>query len=342
MGITMLERDIQGQPESFREHADKICAIRERVTQYIQDTPIIFTGIATSLYALQGAYSHVAYKKRCDVELINTGDLLDYGHPQTRDDRPLVILSRSGESAEIIRLIRLISKERVVIGITEGANSPLAERSTVLLDFDAREMDFPNTSSFTLSQLYALAIVHALNASPDMEMRNLLSELNDLGEMIVNSNDGDEIGSMVAEAQGVILEGQGYLTGVVHQYALDFHETRTMCIPVVGGIMRHGPIELTRQRGVVTLMLFPDDGIAGRKISLAEELSSQGHQVAVVTNSNMPISEKVSVMRLPRCSKELNGLVFTLGMQQVYRSYVRQKGLTDLTPDLVGKVTRRE
>src|SRR5699024_7548283 len=79
--------------------------------------------------------------------------------------RPLFILSRSGQSVEIIRLLKSINKKRIVVGITEDSTSALAKRADYLFDFQANEKAFSNTISFSLSIGYAYASAIGLKAN---------------------------------------------------------------------------------------------------------------------------------------------------------------------------------
>ena len=212
-----------------------------------------------------------------------------------------------------------------------------------MLDFQAGEQAFPNTASFTISQLYALAIVVGLGYRTSASLDELLRQLCHLSESVLSMEEqADEIGKMIAESSGIIIEGQGYLTGVVEQYAQDYHETQTFGIPVVGGVMRHGAIELTEKESVMTLLLIPDDYTADRKFALAEELWKNGKKVAVLTDKNHMDGSKIPMLRLPESPIEISSVLFTLGMQQIFAGFVKAKGLMDLQPSLVGKVTRRE
>lgn len=347
MGIDQFYRDIYKQAAQFTEHKQKILSIPESVASAAGGRPVVMTGISTSLSALKEPLLLLNQQGIRNAELVNTGDLLDYGYPQEKDDRPLIILSRSGESAETLRLLSVIQPDRKVIGITEGMNSALAGRADVLLDFQAAEEAFPNTSSFTLSQLYGLAVAFGLGYQGKIPLEVLVDKAVEAAEQVKQeTNMAEVIGAMLAEAEGVLLEGQGGLTGIVEQYSLDFHETRTLAVPVLGGAMRHGVIELTERSGVAVLLLIPDDCCAKKKWGLARELFREGKKVAVLTNQEGCLErengEKIPVLQLPPCPKELLGLNFTLGMQQVYGSYARHKGLRSLQPALVGKVTRRE
>lgn len=334
--------DFMGQPFLFGEHRSLILAIPQQVRDVLSEIPVL-TGIATSLSAWRGAYALFCMQTRKPPVLINTCDLLDYCYPQALDTRPLFVMSRSGDSAEIVRLMETVSENRTVIGITEGETSALAGRSDLTLLYHAQERAFPNTASFTLSQIYALAVMAGAGCQMSASMEELLQMLEEESEKFCRTAEVDETyGRLLAGAKAVLVEGQGFLTGVAEQYALDFQETRTAGIPVFGGIMRHGVIELTENEDVVTVLLIPDDSAAARKFGLAKELCDGKKKVIVVTDAAVPGDCEAHVLRIPSVPLELKSIFFTLGMQKLYGSYIDQKENIRMQPALVGKVTRRE
>lgn len=334
-------QDCEAQAKLFAQHRSKAEQIPELVRRTAGSRDVVLTGIATSLSAWKSVHCLLGTQMPAPPVLLNTSDLLDYSFPAAEDERPLFVLSRSGNSAEIARLMKEISASRKVIAMTEGCDSVLAKRATELLDFSADERAFPNTSSFTLSQLYALCAAIGLGYQPSRTLTELLDVLSAESETFCAADMPNLPGSLLADAQAVLVEGQGYLTGVAEQYALDFHETRTPGIAVVGGIMRHGVVELTERSGVVTVMLIPDDRAAGRKLKLARELDDAGKPVIVVTDTDAAAFGR-GFLRVPNVPVELKSIFFTLGMQKLYGSYIESGRISSIAPALVGKVTRME
>ena len=338
----LLVKDILEQPQAFYSHMQRLLDIPKRIANVLPPVPsVIFTGIATSLSAIHGNLCLMESQGLLNSVMINTSDLLDYRYSQKHDTRPLIIVSRSGESAEILRLLDTISLDRIVVGITETPDSPLGHRANLILDFQARELAFPNTLSFTLSQLYVLGVCCGLGYLPSKPLEALIQELCDSFNTIFCKQDNG-IGHMAAQANGILLEGQGTLDGIVSQYALDFHETRTLAIPVSGGTMRHGVMELTTREDIFTILLIPCDQNSKRKFNLAQELWALHHNTAIITNDPACNESYIPTLLLPKCSRELTPLLFTAGMQLIYLSYVNEKGLSTLSPSLIGKVTRKE
>ncbi len=335
--------DLEQQVVKYDIHRSEFCSTDDKISKLNIKNPPIFTGIATSLSAWRSAHYLISMQIKDAPILVNTCDLLDYFYPQDIDDRALFIMSRSGESAEIERLLNTISKERIVVGITEGHDSMLATKANAVLTYKADEQAFPNTISFTISQIYALATVISLGYKPTKSLDVLLQELSLAGKELDSKVSVDKrIGKLLAKAGAIIVEGQGLMTGVVEQYGLDFHETRAAGIPVVGGIMRHGVIELTELEDVVTVMLVPDDDIRQRKFRLAQELFNAGKSVVVLTDSEDCVNYDFLKVQIPCVSEEFKSVLFSMGMQKIYSSYIEAKGLSSLKPALVGKVTREE
>ena len=339
----ILYRDILAQKQAFLAHADFISVIPDKVAPLVDGRPTVFCGIATSLSSLYSAHCLLAMQRLSSHTLINVCDLLDYSAILTDSQTPLVLVSRSGESAEILRLLEGWPSGRTLIAVTEGESNPLAKRSSLLLSFDAGEQAFQNTLSFTLSQLYALGVIGGLGFPLSHSLKDLVTQAAQaVDEVQKQMEAADAIGHIAASSAGILIEGQGRLTGVVEQYALDFQEIRALAIPVTGGIMRHGVIELTERGDVLTLFLIPNDMTARRKLRLAEELHLAGRPVAVLTNQSSSPIKGIPTLVLPHSHPEIESVIFTLGMQLVHMSYAHHKGLKALSPVLVGKVTRKE
>lgn len=338
-----FHEDVLNQPILFSSHRESVMQIPEQVRSLVNGKDAVLTGIATSLSSWKSPNALHAKQSTNIPVLLNTGDLLDCFYPQSEDSRPLIVMSRSGDSAEIARLMDTVSSERILVGITEGIDSALAKRSNLLLSYAANEKAFPNTCSFTLSQLYALACEIGLGYEPTMPLDELIDVLIEKSKIFcAEDKELKKIGACVAEAATVLIDGQGLLTGLAEQYALDFSETRKTTIAVVGGIMRHGIVELTEKKDVVTILLIPEGPIAERKLKLAHELQKAGKTVIVVTDIADPQLPEDLTIQVPAVPEELKSIFFTFGMQKIYGSYIEKAVAGVLKPELVGKVTRME
>lgn len=343
MSIKDLLNDICEQPIVLRNHLENIESIIDTTRNLGIRDEFIFTGIATSYYAWHAADLFLRKKGKLKGQLINTPDLLDYDYPLHKDIRPLFVLSRSGESAEIVRLVKTISQERLLIAITENSHSPLAKRANYLYKFTANEKTYPNTISFTLSLAYAFAVAIGLGYKFSLKPKDWVSQTADaLETMLAEWEKAEDIAELLSEHSSLLIDAQGHLTGITNQACLDFQEIRLPAIPVTGGIFRHGTIELTARRDVAVLVFVPNDKTARRKLDLIYELYDQKTLVAAVVTGSIHINRPVPVIRVLETTDEIQPFLYALAMQQIYAKTALSRGLDFVQPLLVDKVTRKE
>jgi len=343
MSLEALLSDIREQPEVLGKHASLIEQVIEIVKKIDRSNGYVLTGIATSYFSLQPVGTMLRKIGKFNGQLTNTADLLDYDYPISKDRRPLFVVSRSGESAEIIRLVQTISPEREVVAITENAASPLAQRANYMCQFYAREQAFTNTKSFTLSLAYALGLAIGLGYDFPLKTREWVGMLVDaLNETMNRWSHAERVASTLVGKQVILIEAQGHLTGIANQAALDFQELRIPSIPVTGGIFRHGSIELTARNDASTLVLVPGDETAWRKVRLIRELHANNSSVAAVVSENIRLPESIPAIYVPDLIAELQPVVYAFAMHMIYSSYINLKGLQQIKPSLVDKVTRKE
>lgn len=344
MSLEALVEDIKEQPISLSNHAEMIERVIGTVKKIDLSCGYVFTGIATSFYAMQAMEMWLRNIGKFNGALVNTTDLLDYDYPLAKDMRPLFIMSRSGESAEIVRLVKSVSPDRIVIGITENAASPLAQRANYLCQFHANEEAFTNTKSFTLSLAYALAIGIGLGYEFPIKTSAWVGEaVSALNEAMKQWDRAERIAAMLLNKETILIEAQGYLTGVANQASLDYQEIQVPSIPVTGGTLRHGTIELLAREDVALLVLAPMDGTLKRKVELLQDIHVRNRNVAaVISMEAQQIPSDLPTVLLPGIRKELQPLVYAFVVHMIYSSYARLKGMKTVQPTLVDKVTRKE
>ncbi|NLG69746.1 MAG: SIS domain-containing protein [Firmicutes bacterium] len=341
-----LWQDIIDQPRAIRAHTTEL----GRASRLVQEVgakaavPPVFTGMATSLYAWRAAEWAIQRRGLPGPWVVDTAELLDYGPPVNRDPRPLFVISRSGESAEVTRLVQALDGRRLVVAITETPDSLLARRAQYVLAFRADERAFQNTKSFILSLAYALACAQGLGADLGDPPSVWAEEAAVAVERLVQTGvDTDAVSATLASCTAVLVVGRGRMSGVVQQVALDLQESLHMAaIPVTGGLFRHGPVELTTRRDVGTLLFIPDDEAAPLGLGILEELRGRSAPVAALVAETIPVEPGVPVVRVPRVRSALHPMVFAVAMQLLNLQLLQLRGADCATPRLVEKVTRRE
>jgi glutamine---fructose-6-phosphate transaminase (isomerizing) len=148
---------IRGAAAALGHQADAIRAIaRDR-----PDGRIVLTGMGSSLAA---GHALVATLGRAGipVDLVNAAELLHFGLPTLDARTTLVVVSQSGRSVEVVRILDALpggaGGRPFVVGITNGLANPLSDAADVALDIAVGDELGPATMTFaaTLVALDAL------------------------------------------------------------------------------------------------------------------------------------------------------------------------------------------
>lgn len=128
-------QDLLGQPEALEntlpvlEVTDKLRRLTPMEGKYHR---VVLTGMGASLNALQPLYLSLL---ACGTSalLVETSELIHF-LPRLLDESTLVVaVSQSGKSAETVKLLDLPGRKSPVVGVTNGADSPLAMRADASL-----------------------------------------------------------------------------------------------------------------------------------------------------------------------------------------------------------------
>ena len=148
---------MRGAAAALGHQADAIRAIaRDR-----PDGRIVLTGMGSSLAA---GHALVATLGRAGipVDLVNAAELLHFGLPTLDARTTLVVVSQSGRSVEVVRILDALpggaGGRPFVVGITNGPANPLSDAADVALDIAVGDELGPATMTFaaTLVALDAL------------------------------------------------------------------------------------------------------------------------------------------------------------------------------------------
>src|SRR5579859_1943916 len=129
-----LTRELSEQPEALRCTVEALAQdksltqIGEFLRQW-QTQTVILTGMGSSLAA---AYYGVYLLGEYGIHsfAVDTSELLHYRQRMVERHTLLVVISQSGQSAELCKLLDILACTVPIIGITNTAESPLARRST--------------------------------------------------------------------------------------------------------------------------------------------------------------------------------------------------------------------
>lgn len=256
-----LINDIRSQPGTLIENSDLLNHAYEEAAEWTNGGKgVVITGMATSLWAWHSG-GIILDAAKVGHSIVDTSEYHRYGTADT-DRSPLIVTSRSGESAEILNLLGAVEADRQIIGITGDASSTLGRRATRVLEFKAAEEAFYNTSSFTTTLCLATAIAAGIAGRRDLAVKSWLKDLSEKVGIVTEREQGAfaKAGAIIAESRIALISARGHLIGVAQQASLDLQEgPRIGAIPIPGGLLRHGPMELLSLSDSVLVILIPRD-----------------------------------------------------------------------------------
>jgi glucosamine--fructose-6-phosphate aminotransferase (isomerizing) len=289
--LPRLAQDIQAQPASLaavlqqqsgkgREgllHAAAMLRAANRV---------VITGIGASMYA-SIPLEYFLCSHGIDAATVEAAELLHY-RGNAYQDAVVIVVSRSGESVEITRLLPALKGRLAIIGVTNEAASMLAWEADLSLYVGSLPDEMVALQSYTgtLLTLHLLgrATVDELGVAEE-EVRALLPGLSSL---IATSL--EEIRAWDSFLEGgtpIYVLGRGPSYGSALEGALLFHETaKAPAIAMAAGSFRHGPVEVVDQgfRGVI---FAPNGCTRDLNVALARDLTRFGGRVRVIGPQNV-------------------------------------------------------
>jgi len=293
MKPTALLDNIRSQPGSLRRVAayhlgDGQDELRASAAAIRTAGKVVFTGMGSSLFAAIPAADYLN-SHGIDSQVVEASELLHFGQARTRA-AALVLVSRSGETVEISKLLPAVSDSQTTIGVTNVRGSLLDRqaRHAIYLNSESDRMVAVQTYTGTVAALLLLAAAtleepaHQWRAALNGTAQALAEAIDDA---IAASEDWNDF---LADASVVDLLGRGPSLASVHEGALLLNEaSRTPAVAMSAAQFRHGPVEVVdeRFRGIV----FASQAATRElDLALARDLTSMGGKVRVCQSGGVP------------------------------------------------------
>ena len=298
---------------------------------------VVLTGMGASYYALHPLFLSLN-KVGITTLMLETSELIHW-MPEILDATTLVVVvSQSGKSVEVIRLLDLRIPVRI-LAVTNHANSELAQRADAVVLTQAGEESSVSCKTYvaTLLALQWLRGVLCRNdlvrvteelseAAPAAErylkvwrdhVRELLSEMKDVKHLF-----------LVGRGESLAAVGTG---GLILKESAKFHAEG-----MSSAAFRHGPFEMVGA-GVYVLIFAGADAASPLNKNLAHDVRKAGGRAALVG----PEAES-SVYRLPGPWSLISPVLEILPVQMMSLALA---GLANREPgkfELIAKVTTVE
>jgi glucosamine--fructose-6-phosphate aminotransferase (isomerizing) len=293
-GFDRFLAEIVGQPDAMRRAAAALVDQRDHLDRVREaageSRTIVFTGMGSSYDACYPAVNDLAGRGIAAL-LVDAAELLHFRRPILNAQTLAVIVSQSGESAEIVRLVSELAKQRArpfVVSLTNGLDNDLARRADVRLDTWAGEEEGPSTMTFAaaMSSLSGLAwLLAGDTVDTAVDRTRTAAEGAALGaERLL-----EDPAASAADLEGwhgnrnvIALTGRGPARAATEMGALVLKESGVMAESFEAGAFRHGPLELAGP-DMSAIVMATEPETRRLDLGLAADLVETGANVLVIT-----------------------------------------------------------
>lgn len=282
--MSFLE-DVLAQPEAIERTAVKLgdaALLRAIAALRGRHDGLMLTGMGAShaaLYPAQLSLTAAGVSAAC----LETGELLHYGAEGIGARTLLVVVSQSGETVEIVRLLDRVAGRATVVGITNEPKSTLAQRADLPLVMDAGREGIVATRTYVATlaalELFAAALTGRGAGAVD-RVRGAAQALRAL--LARHAESMELLGERLGAPRELFLVGRGPSFGSAQAGALILKEaSHTAAEPLSGGHFRHGPLEMVSPE-TAAMMFAPAGRTADISSRLAAEIEGYGGRVVQV------------------------------------------------------------
>lgn len=286
MRMSQLAHNILAQPDSLnfvleQQRGRGLESLNQAASLLRSAKSVLITGIGASMFAsIPLEYSLCSLG--IDAVTIEAGELLHYRH-NAFGKAIAVVISRSGESIEVRKLLALLEGRQLIIGVTNEPESLLAQSADVAIHIGSLPDEMVAIQTYTGTVL-ALHLLGSAVANEFAAARKQIAELQPEFSRLVAASfeEMPAWDSFLHSAPPVYLLGRGPSYASALEGALLFNEVaKAPAVGMPAASFRHGPVELVDEnfRGVI---FAPEGNTQDLNLALARDLARFGGRVRVL------------------------------------------------------------
>jgi glutamine---fructose-6-phosphate transaminase (isomerizing) len=337
-------RDILDQPRAIRDTLTSL-ANSQTLNDFIKSLSpasyqrIVLTGMGGSFHILNPLYLKMV-DLGYPVVMAEASELIYFmPHLLTTKRTLLIVVSQSGRSAEIIRLLDHYGERPTILAVTNDVSSPLAKRSDVVATIQAGSEASVSCKTTTAS-LAALAWIGSLidgkdsrSTQRDLDLAVAAVEHYLMGwrthaEFLTREFTG--VRHLFVTGRGASLAATG-LGGMIMKEAAHFHSEG-----LGSAAFRHGPFEMLSEDCFV-MVFVGDPQVELLHKRLVEDVRQTGAKSALVGTD-----AELEAFRLPAVSKQIRPIVEMLPLHMASLALAAIAGREAGKFDRIDKVTASE
>ncbi|HEX6008638.1 MAG TPA: SIS domain-containing protein [Actinomycetota bacterium] len=298
--------EIAGQPEALRRAAvaleDQRSTLVALAGVATDVRGVVLTGMGSSYDACFPAVNELARRGVLALH-IDSAELLHFRTEVLTPSTVLVVVSQSGESAEVVRLADSLVERAdrpTILSITNGLDNALAARSDLRLDTRAGPERGPSTMTFAASMTQLSAVAGAIAGDPTAgaieraraaseEAATAIEQVLDHAEVVV-----DRFTGAVRGRHTVAVLGRGPARAAAEMGALTLKENGVMAEAFSTAAFRHGPFELAGQ-SLAAIIVATELETRSLDLRLAEDLVLAGASVTVIGPAGEALEDALEI-----------------------------------------------
>ena len=342
--------EIGGQPDALRRAANALGDQRDTLAA-LRDAgrhagSVVFTGMGASYDACYPAVNELAVHGVLALQ-IDAAELLHFRSHVLSPATVLVLVSQSGRSAEVVRLLDALDKraERpVVLSVTNGLANPLAERADLRLDTRAGTEEGPSTMTFASSLVQLAAVAGTLSERSGVDpIERARTAAHGASEAVGTVLDDETLAPRLADAadqETLVVLARGPARAAAEMGALTLKECGVTAESYETAAFRHGPFELAGP-GLGAVVVATEPETRSLDIGLAADLVGTGASVVVVSSEG-DVPEGALAVRIPTVDRLLSPAVSIVPIQLLAWRLANARGRIPGVYTRASKVTTRE
>jgi glutamine---fructose-6-phosphate transaminase (isomerizing) len=343
--------EIRAQPVAMRRAAEAILdeyAEFELAATAARERPrIVLTGMGSSHDACYPAVEHLASVGVVALHA-DAAEILHFRLPLLTARTVLILVSQSGESAEVVHLVerlRSAAERPYVVSVTNGLQNPLAQHADVALDTRTGPETGPSSMTFAATLVHLAVLATILGGDdPDRACSRIIRAAHEAADALegVLRNDDLIVTTMAGVARGrrlVALVGRGSARAAAEMGALTLKECGIVAEGFEAAAFRHGPFELAGP-DLGAIVVATEPSTRSLELRLAADLAEAGSAVTVLTDDPGAADEHGVV--LPHTDALLSPAVSMVPVQLAAHRLALEAGREPGAYTVASKVTTRE
>ncbi len=341
-----IEEQPQALEQTFKEHINSQNKPKERISKALEvikpallQKKLIMIACGTSYHACLVTQQKYLQKTGIYIPVFKASEFR-YSKYQLGKNGTAIVVSQSGETADLIGAIKKLKKESAkIVAVLNTPMSTIDRLADVSLFTKAgAEIGVASTKAFT-TQLLVLDLLLSLQVD-DREHIKSLGKLPSVMEKVLKQTSRiKKIAQNVAKFKNVYFLGRQEMYPLAMEGALKLKEVAYIHAEAyTSGEMKHGPIALIDE-SFLTVMLTPNGKLYSKDISNMQEIQARGGRILQITDSGAITTggQQTSQIQLANIPRDLISYAFAIPLQLIAYYTATIKGLNPDRPRNLAK-----